>query len=268
MTSHRMTRSVAANATSKPTQTEVPDVTYNFVAQNVDTFRALPLYMGALGIIGVIANRIVSGAAPVVDASSGASRVDVLIIFLSAVLLLTGLQWLSLKPRDMPQEDMLGVEIEPWFDPGVKLPAGVAEELRWAWEALRGATRVRSLVLLYDGRNIFHAGVIAPGVRPGGAAGGQICSDAIATGRGNYLANLVLYPGRKEFMGYLPEGTQGVVVQPVGKSGVLIAASDTVRGISRLDQAWISTIADKLEVSIDGFKVSKGVGFGAAKEKK
>eukprot|EP00955_Chlamydomonas_euryale_P113264 366205-Chlamydomonas_euryale.AAC.9 len=39
---------------------QVPDVTYNFVAQNVDTFRALPLYMGALGIIGVIANRCVS----------------------------------------------------------------------------------------------------------------------------------------------------------------------------------------------------------------
>jgi hypothetical protein len=37
----------------------------------------------------------------VVDASSSASRVDVLIIFMSAVLLLTGLQWLSLKPREM-----------------------------------------------------------------------------------------------------------------------------------------------------------------------
>lgn len=39
--------------------------------------------------------------APVVDASSGQSRADVLGIFMSAVLLLTGLQWLSLKPREM-----------------------------------------------------------------------------------------------------------------------------------------------------------------------
>jgi hypothetical protein len=38
--------------------------------------------------------------APVVDASSSQSRTDVLGIGLSAVLLLTGLQWLSLKPRE------------------------------------------------------------------------------------------------------------------------------------------------------------------------
>ena len=39
--------------------------------------------------------------APVVDAGSVQSRTDVIGIFMSAVLLLTGLQWLSLKPREM-----------------------------------------------------------------------------------------------------------------------------------------------------------------------
>ena len=38
--------------------------------------------------------------APVVDASSGQSRADVLIIIMAAILLLTGLQWLALKQRD------------------------------------------------------------------------------------------------------------------------------------------------------------------------
>lgn len=42
--------------------------------------------------------------------------------------------------------------------------------------------------------------------------------------------------GRPEFMKFLPEGTQGVAVQPIGSAGVLIAATDTIRGISRLDQ--------------------------------
>lgn len=37
--------------------------------------------------------------APVVDASSSQSRADVLGILLSAVLLLTGLQWIALKPK-------------------------------------------------------------------------------------------------------------------------------------------------------------------------
>ncbi|KAL6756241.1 hypothetical protein V8C86DRAFT_2436260 [Haematococcus lacustris] len=40
--------------------------------------------------------------APVVDASSSQSRADVLAIIMSAVLLLTGLQWLSLKPKVVP----------------------------------------------------------------------------------------------------------------------------------------------------------------------
>lgn len=39
--------------------------------------------------------------APVVDASSSQSRADVLIIGLSAVLVLTGLQWLSLRPKPL-----------------------------------------------------------------------------------------------------------------------------------------------------------------------
>lgn len=40
--------------------------------------------------------------APVVDASSSQSRTDVLVILLSAVLLLTGLQWLALQPKIKP----------------------------------------------------------------------------------------------------------------------------------------------------------------------
>lgn len=42
--------------------------------------------------------------------------------------------------------------------------------------------------------------------------------------------------GRKEFITYLPESTQGVVVQPIGTAGVLVTGTDTVRGIGRMDQ--------------------------------
>jgi hypothetical protein len=48
--------------------------------------------------------------------------------------------------------------------------------------------------------------------------------------------SFLLSTGRKEFADFLPEGTQGIVVQPVGKLGVLVAGTDTVRGISMLDQ--------------------------------
>lgn len=43
--------------------------------------------------------RVLLQIAPVVDASSAQSRADVLAIGLSAVALLTGLQWVSLTPR-------------------------------------------------------------------------------------------------------------------------------------------------------------------------
>jgi hypothetical protein len=39
--------------------------------------------------------------------------------------------------------------------------------------------------------------------------------------------------------------------------------TDTQRGISRLDQAWVATLADKLEVSLEGY-VKPGVGFNKA----
>lgn len=42
--------------------------------------------------------------------------------------------------------------------------------------------------------------------------------------------------GRVEFTTFLPENTQAAVIQPIGNEGVLIAASDTQRGFTRLDQ--------------------------------
>ncbi|KAF5838919.1 hypothetical protein DUNSADRAFT_2010, partial [Dunaliella salina] len=240
----------------------VPDVSYDFVARYQNFFRALPLWAGGVGGAGILANRVLSGIAPVVDASSSQSRTDVIGIFLSAVLLLTGLQWLSLKPRTQLPVPLDGEQVL-WQDPGTSMPPAAAEELRWAWQALQKCTRSRSMAVFYKGRQIFHAGFMRPNTQLGSVQVGETCQTALRTGRGNYLANLTLYPGRREFMTFLPEGTQGVVVQPIGSVGLLVAGTDTVRGIGRMDQAWISTIADKLDVSLEGTKVPQpGTGFG------
>ena len=45
--------------------------------------------------------------------------------------------------------------------------------------------------------------------------------------------------------------SQGVAVQPIGEAGVLVAATDTVRGFSALDQAWLAAIADKLDATLE-----------------
>ncbi|KAI8475323.1 MAG: CGLD23 protein required for cyt b6 assembly [Monoraphidium minutum] len=254
----RVGRSAVAND-------EVPDVSYDIVAQNQGLIRGLPLWGGAIGFAGLLANRAISGIAPVVDASSSQSRADVLGIAMSAVLLLTGLQWLSLKPRPVEAAPQVG-EAAAYLDPKAKLPEAAAREMQWAWEALSSTARVTSLVVIYQGRNVAHFGLARPGHALGSARLGDVASKAMADEKGNYLANLILYPGRVEFVQYLPETTQGVVVQPIGTQGVLVVGSDTSRGISRLDQAWIATVADKLEVSLEGYTAPQGgVGFGGGK---
>ena len=131
------------------------------------------------------------------------------------------------------------------------------------WHALKVATRVVSLVVFHKGRCIAHAGYATWDHVPGTAVAGPICKSAIDTGKGNYLPNLKLYPGeiysssyadpcaeyfkwlpacklncvgRIEFLEYLPTNVQGILLQPIGTQGVLVAATDTIRGFTRLDQ--------------------------------
>jgi hypothetical protein len=80
--------------------------------------------------------------APVVDASSSQSRADVLGIVLSAVLLLTGLQWASLKAKPLAAVALDGTEVM-FTEPDAKLPSAAAKEMAWAWESLRANSRCR-----------------------------------------------------------------------------------------------------------------------------
>ncbi len=45
------------------------------------------------------------------------------------------------------------------------------------------------------GRTLLHAGFVRAGGAPGNAKAGDICESVVRTQQGNYLANLVLYPG-------------------------------------------------------------------------
>jgi hypothetical protein len=84
----------------------------------------------------------------------------------------------------------------------------------------------------------------------------------MSSGSGNYLANLVLFPGRVEFTSYLPKNTQSAIIHPIGKEGVVVLGGDTQRGYTRLDQAWVAAVADKLEVTLENWRPS-GSGFAS-----
>jgi hypothetical protein len=58
----------------------------------------------------------------------------------------------------------------------------------------------------------------------------------------------------------LPENTSCAIVAPVGMKGVLIAGGDTQRGFTKIDQAWITAIADKLDDTLE-INAPTGIGF-------
>eukprot|EP00892_Ulva_mutabilis_P009259 jgi/Ulvmu1/6705/UM030_0037.1 len=221
-----------------------------FIGKNQDFFRSLPVVSGGVGFVSLLANRFLSDVAPFVDASSSQSRVDVLVIGMAATLALTGFQWLVLKPVEPKQVNMIGKDVT-FTQPGLK--SAVKTEVAWAWDSIKSSTCCQSMTVVYAGTCVYQAGLIPEESKPGRAVNGSICRGVMKSGKANFLANLVLYPGRVEFDDILPGNTSCAIIAPIGKKGVLIAGGDTQRGFGRIDQAWISTIADKLDDTFENF---------------
>jgi hypothetical protein len=157
-------------------------------------------------------------------------------------------------------------------------PAAEAE-LRWAWSALQATTRAGAAAVFFRGVRAMQAGVAptpaAACAAPEAPTLGPICSRAVASGTGDYLANTGLYPGRVEFYPYMPNNAQarqprcvmlpqtacadgmccvarqGILVQPLGTDGVLVLATGTQRGFTALDQRWVALLAQKLDSTLD-----------------
>ncbi|GAQ90546.1 hypothetical protein KFL_006530120 [Klebsormidium nitens] len=240
-------------------QSGAPPEERDFFVENEGTVRALPLIAGGVGGLLVVLNRAVSGIAAVADASSAQSRADVLVLVLAATLLLTGLVWRSIRSRPTVSVELDGV---PCLRVSPSLPKAAKGELLWAWDLLQRATRCRALVVIYRNKVALQAGAARASERADEAAEidaselvrGKISSAVLRAGKANYFANLALFPGRFEFLGFLPENTQGLIVQPLGDEGLLLAATDTVRGFVPKDQAWIATLGEKLDTTLQDWK--------------
>lgn len=83
--------------TPNPKRDFLPD----WVSQNDDVVRPLPIYVGAVSLFAVLFNRTISGIAPVADAGSSQSRADLLTLGLAVTNILAGLVWLSIKPKSI-----------------------------------------------------------------------------------------------------------------------------------------------------------------------
>lgn len=216
--------------------------------EQAERLRLLPLASSAMGVAAVVGNRLVDGATPTLVASSAQSRADVAAVLVAAVLGLTGLQWLSLKPKAPTVVDLDGVSVDYLGDDTKNTPA--EREIRAMWDAVRAATRTDMMVVFWRGQCIAHLGYKRRNFTDR-AQIGSLCRDSQERNVPRSLANLALFPGRFEFLAYLPSNTQSVHVQPLHPDGVVVLGTATQRSFTILDQAWIGTWCDKLCVALE-----------------
>lgn len=217
--------------------------------------RRLPIVVGGVCSVLLLTNRLLTP-----QLTDSQARADALGVILSALLILTGLLWQQFTPRSPDTVTLIGeqgFELAP-------LPEAVRTELAWASHLLLTNTVTRSLIVFYRGKVLLRRGILAtnPQVKPG-----AILQRVLEKQKPVYLVDLKIYPGRIEF-DYLPENTQGVICQPIGKEGVLILGSNAPRSYTKQDENWIAGIADKLDVTLnthllDNFKEDGGQELGA-----
>ncbi len=201
--------------------------------------RRLPLVVGTLGAILLLINRLLTPA--ITDSQA---RGDALGVILSAVLILTGLIWQQVQPRLPDAVQLTGVE---GFVLAPDLPEAIKIELAWASHLLLTNTVTRSLVVFHSGKVLLRRGILGAKSE---VVPGPILNRVLEKQKPIYLVDLKVYPGRIEF-DYVPENTQGVICQPIGKQGVLILGANAPRSYTKQDENWIAGIADKLAVTLN-----------------
>lgn len=198
----------------------------------------LPIAVGILLGVGLFANRLLTP-----NISEWQARSDVAGTIACAVLILTGLLWQRVQPKLPDAVELVGAE---GFELADDLDEGLKIELAWASHLLLTNTVTRSIVLYAHGRTLLRRGILGPQAT---VTPGPIVQRVLDTQKPVYLVALNVYPGRIEF-DYLPENTQGVIVQPLGDRGVLILGANAPRSYTNQDERWIEGIADKLANSL------------------
>lgn len=203
--------------------------------------RLLPLFAGIVGGTVLMFNRFATA-----DLTPSQARSDVMGVILSGVLILVGLIWQRVQPRLPDAVELIGREgLE--FAPD--LPESVKIELAWASHLLLTNTVTKSLIVYYQGEVLLRRGILRENSE---VKVSNIIKRVLETGKAVYLVNLNLYPAKIEF-DYLPENTQGLICQPIGKEGVLILAANAPRSYTKQDEIWIEGIADKLANTFSQF---------------
>lgn len=171
-------------------------------------------------------------------------RASVLASLLAVGLLLIGSLWVRILPSSPERVPLQGEQ-------GFELPAELADPLRrelaWGSQMLLTASPAAVVLLHWQGTTLLRRGLIGPAV----FVPGPICARAVEQGRAISLVDLRLYPGRVEFDALL-EDLPSVLVQPLGREGVLVLGGWAPRCFDRSDLAWVEGWAQKLSEALPG----------------
>lgn len=205
--------------------------------------RYLPLVVGIIGGLALLLNRLNTSAL-----TSSQSRADALGVLLSAILILVGLLWQQVQPKPPDAVTLIG---EEGFELEQSLPEVVKTELAWASHTLLTNSVTKVIVVWYDGKVLLRRGILSPVSEFSAKA---IVQRSLKTQKPVYLVKLELYPGKIEF-DYLPENTQGVIVQPLGTKGVMVLGANAPRSYTKQDENWVAAIAEKLLYTLESSQI-------------
>ena len=200
--------------------------------------RLLPFLVGGLGGTFLLINRLLTPAL-----SSSQARSDAIGVLLSAILVLVGLIWQRVKPRSPEAVELVG---EEGFELAENLSETVKAELAWSSLMLLKNTPARSVLVYYQGEVLLRRGILG---KKAEVTPGAILKRVLDKQKPVYLVNLNLYPGRIEF-DYIPENSQALICQPIGKEGALIVVANAPRSYTKQDENWVEGIAEKLDYTI------------------
>jgi hypothetical protein len=193
-----------------------------------------------VGVAGLTLAVINQATAPALDPPL--ERASVLAGILAVLLMLGGLLGERVLPADAARVPLLG---EQGLELANDLPEALRQELAWGSAMLLKATPAAVVVVLHAEARLLRRGLLAettfePGV---------ICRQALARQRVISLVDLSLYPGRDEFQTLLAD-LPAVVVQPIGREGLLLVGGWSPRCFGRGDLIWIEGWAARLAVAL------------------
>lgn len=204
--------------------------------------------MAALGL--VVLNQTTAA-----NTDPSLERAAVLASFLAVALMLVGVLWTRAIPETAARVDLKG-------DQGLViaqgLPDDLAEELGWGSQMLLTASAAAVVLVSWQGQCLLRRGLLTEGP----FVPGDICQRAQSKGAAISLVDLRLYPGREEFASLLP-GLPAVIVQPLGRDGLVVLGGWSPRCFSRSDLTWLDGWSLRIRAKLEALSSqTSGPGFG------